>query len=71
MIILIGTENCNRCTMTKDILNNRNINFTYKLLSDLSKDEQDNLLVLAKESNQTSFPLILKDNKIITLQEVN
>ena len=71
MILLIGTENCSRCNMVKGLLNDKNINYTYKLMSDLSKEEQDRLLELARESKQTSFPLILKDNKIITLQEVN
>lgn len=70
MILVIGTEDCSRCDMVKEILNNKNIDYNYKLISEFTEDEKSNLLNMAKEAKQNSFPLILRDEKIITLQEV-
>ena len=70
MIKLIGKKDCNRCQMTKSILENRNIKFEYILFDDLSNDDKTKYLNMAQENNMIELPLILKDECLITLQEI-
>jgi glutaredoxin len=56
--------------MTTNILTNKNIPFEYKLFDSLSQEDQDKYLNIAKNVNQTSFPIIFKDDKIVTLQQI-
>lgn len=70
MITLIGLKDCNACTMTKNILKNNNIDFEYLLYEDLSQEEQNKYTKMATDNNQLSMPLIIKDNKLITLQDL-
>ncbi len=70
MLLVIGTENCSKCLMTKNILDSKGIEYTYQLLNSLSKHEQDIYLDMAQKVKQMSMPLIIKDGQIITLQEV-
>lgn len=69
-MLLIGTKNCGRCNMTKKILDNKGINYEYKLLDDLTQEEKDLYLSMARKVGLMSFPLIIKNNNAITLQEV-
>lgn len=70
MYLILGKENCNRCEITKTILNNKKIEYQYKLLEDLPEEKKKTYIQMARESNQLEYPLIIKDEKIITLQEV-
>ena len=70
MILLIGQEGCNRCQMTKNILINKCVDFKYVHLDDLSQEEQDKYIKLATENNMLELPLIVKDNNIVTLQQL-
>ena len=68
MIKVIGTENCSRCEMTKQILKQNNIEFKYSLFSEL-----DNQLEIRKEAmskGMINFPIVLKDGEMVELQEV-
>lgn len=70
MILVIGKENCSSCEITKTILNNNNIEFEYKLLDSLTQKDKNEFLKLARENKQMSMPLIIKNQQLITLQEV-
>lgn len=70
MILVVGTEHCSRCDTVKNILNNKNIEYEYRYISEYSEENKEKVLAMAKEAQQTSFPLIIKDERIITLQEV-
>lgn len=70
MIILLGKNNCSRCDMVKSILDNKDISYQYKKIEECSQEEQEKYLYLARENRQLGFPLIIKDDKIITIQEV-
>ena len=70
MIKVIGKENCSACEMTKTILKNRGIDFEYKLLNDLDGDLKKEYMQLAREQGKLSMPLIVKNEQLITLQEV-
>ena len=70
MVLVIGTENCSRCNMTKTILTNKKIEFEYILLNFLTPEEQKKCLDIAEKNNQMSFPLIFKDDELTTLQKL-
>ena len=70
MLLVVGTENCSKCNMAKGFLNNKEIEYEYKLMSSLSEDEKNYYMNLAREKKQMSMPLIIKDEQLITLQEV-
>ena len=70
LIKIIGKQQCSRCDMTKNILNNKQIEFEYVLMESLTPEEQTEYRKMAIKAKQMEMPLIIKDNKIITLQEV-
>jgi glutaredoxin len=70
MILLIGTKNCSKCEMTKGILDKKEIEYEYKIINDLNKEDQLIYMNMAKEKGIAFFPLVIKDNKIIDIQEV-
>lgn len=69
MIKIIGQENCSRCAMAKTLLERNNIEYEYCLLSALLPEEQNQLMEKAQAMGLLNFPLILKDEKLTTLQE--
>ena len=71
MIEIIGLENCARCIVVKNILNDKKIEYKYSIFEDFTKEQQDNYMQMARMAKQLSFPLIIKDDKIISLTEVN
>lgn len=70
MIKVIGKENCGACMMAKKVLTKKGVEFEYVYLNDLSEEERDVVLKLADEQGMRSMPLIVKDGKLVTLQEV-
>lgn len=70
MIEVFGSKNCSRCTMVKNILTNKKIEFTYSLLEDLPQDEYDIKMKKAKEKNMMALPLIFKNNELIKIEEI-
>ncbi len=70
MILIIGSEGCSNCIMTKRILDNKGIQYKYVLLNELPQEEQDKYLNMARKAKRISFPIIIKDEKVITIQEV-
>jgi glutaredoxin len=70
MLKIIGTENCGRCNIVLNLLKEKEVRFDYAKLKDLPNEEQILLMDKAKQKKQLSFPLILKDGELVTLQEV-
>lgn len=70
MILLIGKNNCNACTMVKNVLTNKGVEFEYKLLEELSEEDRNNYIQMAQDTGMLSLPLIIKNNTLKTLQEV-
>jgi glutaredoxin len=70
MVTIIGTENCSKCSMIKGLLDNKNINYEYKLFESLSNIEKNNFIELANKNNQVNFPLIIRNNQLISIKEV-
>ena len=69
MILILGLKNCGKCEITKQILTSKNIEFEYKLLSDLPEEDRRKYAQMARDCNYNTMPLIIKENKLITLQE--
>jgi glutaredoxin len=70
MIRVIGKHGCSRCEITKQILDNKGIDYSYEYLSDLSTEEQEKITNMAIESAKISMPMILKDNKLVDVKEI-
>jgi len=70
MLKVIGTNNCSKCLMVKNILNNKQIEYEYSNINDYTQEEQDLFLIKAKEVNITQFPLIFKENEIIDISQI-
>ena len=60
---VIGTKNCSRCKITTSILDKNNIDYDYFLFDDMSSNEQELYLNVAKESGLGNFPIIVNDNE--------
>lgn len=70
MIRVIGEKGCSRCEITKQILKNKKIDFSYELLSDLTDEEQDELMNKAELKGLMQMPLIVKDNELVEVKEI-
>jgi len=69
-VLLIGKNNCSRCDMTKNILSNKNVEFEYVLMESLPQEEQAKYRKMAIMAKKMEMPLIIKEDKIITIAEV-
>ena len=70
MIKVIGKEHCGACMMTKNVLGAKGIEFEYILLEEMTEEERNNVIKMAEEQGKLSMPFIIKDGKLVTLQEV-
>jgi glutaredoxin len=70
MLRVVGQKNCGKCTITKQILDGKGVEYEYSLLSDLPQEEQRRLAKMARDCSYNTMPLIIKDDRLITLQEV-
>lgn len=70
MLLVIGTQNCSKCNMVKSILNNKGIEYIYKLNNEIPEGKFNIYLEKAKVLGLMNFPLIIKDEEIITLEDI-
>lgn len=70
MILVIGTQNCSKCSMTKAILDKKNIEYEYKLSDEIPEVEFNTYMGKAKTKGLMNFPLIVRDEEIIVLEDV-
>lgn len=70
MVKIIGTKNCSRCAMTKNILSQKNIDYEYVDLGDIPQLEQDKYLVAAESMGLMNMPIIIKDEIPIRLEDL-
>ena len=62
MYTVIGTTGCGKCNQVKKQLEKQKILYTYVYFEQLSTEEQDKYLKIAKMNNIQSFPLIFDDS---------
>lgn len=70
MIEVIGNLKCFNCEMVKKKLEKDGIEFEYKIFDQLPEEDQEELSKMARDSKMINMPLILKDNKLITINEI-
>jgi glutaredoxin len=70
MIKIIGLKNCSKCTVVKGILDSKAIEYEYNILTELPEEERRKYAQMARDVNYNTMPLIIRDDKLITLQEV-
>lgn len=70
MLLVIGTSNCGKCTTTIKILESKNINYYYRKFDSYSTQEQVALLMQADTSSNKSFPILVKNDTVVKLEEV-
>lgn len=70
MIKVVGKENCGACMMAKKVLARKGVDFEYVYLDELEEEERKEILRMSEEQGMRSLPLIIKDGKLVTLQEV-
>lgn len=70
MILVIGKENCSNCEALVTYLENEDIKFTYNKFEDLLQDEQLELKKKARLNKVMSFPLIIKDNVMMSEKDL-
>lgn len=70
MIRVIGNLRCLNCEIVKQTLKKKDIEFSYEIFDQLTDQEQIELSEMAKLKGIMKMPLILKDNKLITTNEL-
>lgn len=65
MIEVIGKKGCSKCTMVKSLLEKRGIPFKY-----LRVEDNDALRNKVMAENQGMYPMIIRDNEVVRLQDV-
>lgn len=69
-IRIIGTKNCSRCEMVKNLLTSKKIEFNYQIIDDLNEDEKNEIMNLGELNNQRSFPFLISGEKLLTINEI-
>ena len=70
MVTIIGNVGCTNCEKAKMLLERKGIEFEYKLLNELPKQEKFEVLQLSRANKQVSLPIILKDGAYTTLENL-
>ncbi len=70
MILVVGNKGCSKCKVTQDILSSKEIEFEYKLIDDMNPEDVAKYMTMARAAQQNTFPILIKDDLVVTLQEV-
>jgi glutaredoxin len=70
LFVVVGIQFCNRCDVVKKILKNKNIDFVSIDFDSLDNYSQQNYMNIASSNSNHNFPLIFKNNKLITIKEI-
>ena len=69
-ILVISTENCGACIMTKKKLSDANIEFDYVVNSEMDETEWMKYRRMALANGKMSMPIIVRDGVLVDLSEV-
>ena len=67
---LIATIGCMKCKEIGRKMRGLDIDFEYIKPFEISEEEFDKYVNMAKEVGQKEFPILVKDNEIISVEEV-
>ncbi len=66
MLDLYGAKGCARCDQVKSLLDKREIKYNYHNIED---EDTNYYLDIIEQENNSMFPLIIKDKKVLSLSE--
>jgi glutaredoxin len=70
MIQVIGNPGCQRCRKVEKALDEEEIEYTYSLMTELKAADADRYMEKAKAAGQQYFPIIIKDSKLVKLEDI-
>jgi len=70
MIQVIASIACSKCKRAKIKLDKAGIKYSYRLIDELNPDTAERYRNKAIDAGQQSFPIILKDDELVKLEEV-
>jgi len=68
MINIYGKRGCARCESVKNLLDKRGILYSYQLIEDMNY--QDHIRDLVTIDNNGMYPLIMNEDKVVSLKDV-
>lgn len=69
-VMVYGANGCSACEMTKKILKEKNVEFSYELLEEVNQGIYDEVMEAAKKKGIRSMPIIIKDDVAVSISEV-
>ena len=69
-VTVIGSRGCSKCKITKTLLEQKKIPFEYKMIEDLPEQDQNSYINKAQNAGTMNFPIIIKDDNIVNLEDV-
>lgn len=70
MIEIIANFGCSKCKQAAQTLKRNNINFSYKLITEMTKDKVEKYKDKAIKAGQQNFPIIIKEGELVKLEDV-
>lgn len=70
MIQVIASIGCSKCKQAKIRLDKENIKYSYRFIDELNDDTADRYMDMAKEAGQQNFPIIIKDDNLVSLEDI-
>lgn len=70
MLKVIGKNGCGACVMLKEKLISEGVEFEYVVLDELDNKARKGYMKKAIQTNHMSFPIVLKDDEIISQDEI-
>ncbi len=70
MIVIYGRPGCGACENVKMLLSKRNVDFSYIDSTQMDEKGFDAIMSAAESAGIRSFPIIMRDGQICSVQEV-
>lgn len=69
-MVIIGVNNCSKCTNLMDSLKSKGISYTYVNFNQLTTEEKTHHMNLAMKKKIREFPLVIQNDVLLTKEEV-
>ena len=70
MLKVIGKNGCSACVVLKEKLTQEGVEFEYVILDEVDNKTRKGYMKKAIQANHMSFPIVLKDDEIISQDEI-
>lgn len=68
--VVISTQGCSSCMMVKTLLDDNKIEYQPIMLSELTRYQKDTYMGMARAEGCMSMPIILNNNRIVTMPKL-